>query len=124
MTLVKLNFIELHLIYICVLRFYWEMCQYNNIIRLCTYNAISLRYNLCHCYINHLNGVPPNIVPLCNYRHLSTECERGTYGSNCEEDCGHCRDTGNCNITNGLCATGCEAWYMSDVCKVYISKSG
>ncbi|KAI0234091.1 hypothetical protein LSAT2_015703 [Lamellibrachia satsuma] len=47
-------------------------------------------------------------------------CDRGTYGKNCEEDCGHCKDIQQCDVTNGHCTTGCETWYTSDVCKSYV----
>ncbi|KAI0231380.1 Receptor-type tyrosine-protein phosphatase mu, partial [Lamellibrachia satsuma] len=45
-------------------------------------------------------------------------CEAGSYGVNCQEDCGHCKDT--CDVNNGHCANGCKDWYISDVCKTYI----
>ncbi|KAK2155746.1 hypothetical protein NP493_2045g00001 [Ridgeia piscesae] len=50
------------------------------------------------------------------------DCEPGTYGKNCEEDCGHCKEMKPCDINDGHCTTGCETWYMSDICKTYICK--
>ena len=68
---------------------------------------------------NYLNEMERKIV-LYICRYSSTECERGTYGANCEDDCGHCTDITQCDIKNGHCGTGCETWYTTDVCKVYI----
>ncbi|KAK2183955.1 hypothetical protein NP493_291g03001 [Ridgeia piscesae] len=48
------------------------------------------------------------------------ECEIGTYGKNCEEDCGHCKENTQCDVKNGHCATGCETWYTPNTCKEYI----
>lgn len=44
-------------------------------------------------------------------------CEIGTYGVNCNETCGHCRDLNQCSYTNGTCFTGCNAGYHGAQCK-------
>ena len=48
---------------------------------------------------------------------LLTECNPGTYGENCKESCGYCKDRQACDITNGTCPTGCQAGYGGDICK-------
>ena len=55
----------------------------------------------------------------CNY---CVDCEPGTYGKNCEEDCGHCKERKPCDIKDGHCTTGCETWYTSAICKRYVGK--
>ena len=61
----------------------------------------------------------------CNEYHCinrSTDCETGSYGKNCEETCGYCKDRRPCDIVNGNCTNGCEAWYTSNICKTFIRK--
>lgn len=48
---------------------------------------------------------------------LSPACQKGTFGNNCSETCGHCRDKDQCSITNGTCLTGCAAGYYLGFCK-------
>lgn len=50
-------------------------------------------------------------------------CERGSYGINCSERCGHCRDVDKCSNTNGTCLIGCDAGYQGDFCtkSMYLS---
>lgn len=45
------------------------------------------------------------------------DCEIGTYGVDCKESCGHCRDLTKCSYTNGTCFTGCIAGYQGALCK-------
>lgn len=51
---------------------------------------------------------------------LTKACDKGLFGDNCSETCGHCRDN-KCSNFNGTCITGCDAGYQGDLCK--ISKS-
>lgn len=45
------------------------------------------------------------------------ECDVGSYGYDCNETCGHCRDVSQCSNINGTCLTGCDAGYQGDTCK-------
>ncbi|KAK2156716.1 hypothetical protein NP493_1948g00003 [Ridgeia piscesae] len=47
-------------------------------------------------------------------------CQDDTYGVNCREECGHCKDNEPCDKENGVCTSGCEMWYAPDLCKSYI----
>ncbi|KAI0223054.1 hypothetical protein LSAT2_025710 [Lamellibrachia satsuma] len=49
------------------------------------------------------------------------DCDPGTYGKNCEDDCGHCKDKTLCDVKDGNCTSGCEAWYTTNICKAYIN---
>lgn len=49
--------------------------------------------------------------------HLFSVCSFGTYGNNCKEECGNCRDKTTCNHIDGSCATGCSAGYNGTLCK-------
>lgn len=44
-------------------------------------------------------------------------CDEGTYGFDCNETCGHCRDVSQCSNTNGTCLNGCVASYKGDMCE-------
>lgn len=55
------------------------------------------------------------IICLCFV--INIECNRGSYGFECNETCGHCRDVNKCLIGNGSCLTGCDAGFKGDVCK-------
>lgn len=46
-----------------------------------------------------------------------TVCDKGWYGVQCREQCGHCRDSNQCLQTNGTCLTGCMTGYSGDLCK-------
>ena len=52
-----------------------------------------------------------------------TDCTDKTYGVNCQETCGHCKDQSTCAVMDGRCSNGCETWYISDVCKTLIGMS-
>ncbi|XP_052693255.1 multiple epidermal growth factor-like domains protein 10 isoform X1 [Crassostrea angulata] len=84
------------------------------------------------CYGSN-NSLPcPDVN--CQYCHIETgtcqdckpghqgyrcelACDRGLYGSECNETCGHCRDVNQCSNINGTCLTGCDAGYLGDLCK-------
>lgn len=44
-------------------------------------------------------------------------CDKGSFGDNCSETCGHCRDKDKCSNINGKCLTGCDAGHQGDLCK-------
>ncbi|XP_052791698.1 multiple epidermal growth factor-like domains protein 11 [Mya arenaria] len=46
-----------------------------------------------------------------------TKCTQGTYGLNCAEKCGNCRDGVFCNTQNGHCPSGCERGSQGAECK-------
>lgn len=47
------------------------------------------------------------------------ECENKTYGENCSNTCGRCRNSVACNNINGTCPDGCDpGWQSTDKCDV------
>lgn len=44
-------------------------------------------------------------------------CDKGSYGANCSQKCGNCRDIKQCLHSNGLCLNGCKAGYTGSLCK-------
>lgn len=48
---------------------------------------------------------------------ISVECGGSTYGTECNELCGHCVNNETCYHVNGSCANGCAAGWENDVCK-------
>lgn len=44
-------------------------------------------------------------------------CNKGFYGEDCNETCGHCHGTNQCHHVNGTCSSGCAAGYQGDNCK-------
>lgn len=48
---------------------------------------------------------------------ISVECGGSTYGTDCNESCGHCVNNETCYHVNGSCANGCAAGWENDVCK-------
>ena len=44
-------------------------------------------------------------------------CDNGTYGYECSEKCGYCRNVTHCNNINGTCSTGCDPGNIEDLCK-------
>lgn len=61
---------------------------------------------------------------------LVSECTKGSYGSGCNETCGHCRHVSQCFHINGSCPTGCDTGYQGGLCKsreyifrIYIKKN-
>lgn len=52
------------------------------------------------------------------YDHnFCSECDGHTYGNNCQEDCGICRNREECDIVTGVCSNGCDTGYRGDNCK-------
>lgn len=52
-------------------------------------------------------------IPIC----LPPACDQGSFGDDCRETCGHCRDIDQCSNINGTCLTGCVAGYQAGLCK-------
>lgn len=48
---------------------------------------------------------------------FSTACAVGTYGLECRETCGNCRDVSQCLKTNGACLGGCKDGFQGILCK-------
>lgn len=44
-------------------------------------------------------------------------CDRGKYGSECNNTCGHCFDEDQCSNIRGTCLTGCDDRYLGSLCK-------
>ena len=49
---------------------------------------------------------------------LFSECETGTYGKECGNQCGHCIDPTDCFHVNGTCLGGCSAGYLGNTCNI------
>lgn len=45
-----------------------------------------------------------------------TGCEKGSFGIDCQNRCGHCLDHDQCYHTNGTCLTGCDVGYQGHLC--------
>lgn len=45
------------------------------------------------------------------------DCDKGSYGVNCNSTCGHCRDLNHCFHVDGICLTGCDAGYIGELCE-------
>lgn len=43
-------------------------------------------------------------------------CSNRTYGENCSQTCGKCRNLGQCHHINGTCSNGCDRGYQGDKC--------
>lgn len=56
-------------------------------------------------------------VSACVYLYFSTACAVGTYGFECSETCGNCRDANQCLNTNGTCLGGCKDGFQGFSCK-------
>lgn len=55
------------------------------------------------------------MIPAYTY-YNSTECPNGTYGLNCLQPCGHCRDNEPCNYIDGTCPNGCQNGFLGSKC--------
>lgn len=56
-------------------------------------------------------------LPVSACVYLSTACAVGTYGFECSETCGNCRDANQCLNTNGTCLGGCKDGFQGFLCK-------
>lgn len=56
-------------------------------------------------------------IYLNRFKKILTDCKEGSYGYECNETCGHCRNNGFCFHINGTCLTGCSAGFTGEVCK-------
>lgn len=45
-------------------------------------------------------------------------CDNGSYGVDCKENCGHCRNVSQCFHVNRTCLTGCDEGYQGTVCNI------
>ncbi|XP_061168121.1 uncharacterized protein LOC133177046 [Saccostrea echinata] len=63
----------------------------------------------CICQVcDYVTGACPSI---------DQNCQNRTYGVNCLEQCGNCRNNDVCNIETGACPNGCTAGYNGTLCK-------
>ncbi|CAC5383261.1 unnamed protein product [Mytilus coruscus] len=53
----------------------------------------------------------------CSFINVLTECETGTYGSNCSMVCGECKDI-VCDRETGQYLNGCNAGWKGDHCNI------
>lgn len=77
------------------------------------YIILKQKYRFCatmHC---------TNNITITIFIYLVTveECDKGSYGIECTETCGHCHDVKQCSNVNGYCLTGCDDGYEGDFCK-------
>lgn len=49
--------------------------------------------------------------------YIFLDCKEGSYGVDCGNKCGHCRDVNQCLHNNGTCLTGCDAGYQGTLCE-------
>ena len=47
-------------------------------------------------------------------------CEDGSYGTNCQDQCGQCKTNTICDRYNGTCHDGCQIWWTDTKCNTYI----
>ena len=45
-----------------------------------------------------------------------SECPQFTYGTGCEQQCGHCKNNETCDTFTGLCKRGCHNEYHGSFC--------
>eukprot|EP00105_Crassostrea_gigas_P034124 XP_019918272.1 PREDICTED: uncharacterized protein LOC105317082 isoform X2 [Crassostrea gigas] len=105
----------------------YSQYAYNDI---CELEVYGCPVNGCYGFNNSLPCPDVN----CHYCHRETGtcelcksgykgfqceivCDRGSYGSGCNETCGHCRDIKQCSNINGTCLTGCDVGYQGNLCK-------
>ena len=43
-------------------------------------------------------------------------CSNGTFGQDCNEQCGECLGKEQCNYVNGTCVKGCNSGYQGIMC--------
>lgn len=48
---------------------------------------------------------------------LISDCNLGSFGADCNETCGHCRNLNQCSNVDGKCLTGCKAGYEGEICR-------
>ncbi|KAK2139615.1 hypothetical protein LSH36_1692g00013, partial [Paralvinella palmiformis] len=74
-----------------------------------------------HIHFKRLGGPEINYAGLCEVviiGHKVYECGQGSYGTNCNQRCGKCKNT--CDKVNGQCINGCQLWWADDKCFTYI----
>ncbi|XP_052694159.1 multiple epidermal growth factor-like domains protein 10 [Crassostrea angulata] len=79
----------------------------------CSIPCSDVNCQYCHIETGTCQGCKPGYQG----HRCELECERGFYGIECSETCGHCRDVSQCSHINGTCLTGCEAGFKGGLCK-------
>lgn len=57
-------------------------------------------------------------VFLFDFFLYDTACSNGTFGNDCTELCGHCKNYTYCHHINGSCLDGCKPGYIGDFCNL------
>uniref|UniRef100_K1QL38 Scavenger receptor class F member 2 n=1 Tax=Magallana gigas TaxID=29159 RepID=K1QL38_MAGGI len=76
--------------------------------------------NCQYCHIE--TGYSQCCKPGYQGHHCELACNKGFYGVDCNEKCGHCREVNQCHHINGTCLTGCAAGFMGNLCKIECDK--
>eukprot|EP00105_Crassostrea_gigas_P037367 XP_019921515.1 PREDICTED: multiple epidermal growth factor-like domains protein 6 isoform X2 [Crassostrea gigas] len=71
--------------------------------------------NCQYCHIE--TGTCHGCIPGYQGYRCELACDKGFFGTECKETCGHCRDVSHCSNINGTCLTGCDAGYLGGFCK-------
>nr|XP_034318692.1 uncharacterized protein LOC117686921 isoform X1 [Crassostrea gigas] len=71
--------------------------------------------NCEYCHIE--TGTCQGCKPGYKGHRCELACDKGLFGSECKDTCGHCRDVKQCSNINGTCLTGCDAGYLGGLCK-------
>lgn len=54
---------------------------------------------------------------MCDLIWFFKACDRGSYGTDCNQNCGRCRYVDDCFHVNGTCFSGCDVGYDGNLCK-------
>lgn len=91
---------------------YFFMLSFNNraVSKSLKFNAMPHKNNNCRFNINYF-------FSLYVYFNAAIECDDGTYGYACVNNCsGHCINGSLCNKETGYCHNGCNAGYTNKDC--------
>lgn len=99
-------------------RYTTKLCKYQNTMMF--YLSLIWQSQLNHSLTYNINILFIFFISPFYYFYVIIEkkvCDKGWYGDQCREQCGHCRDANQCLHTNGTCITGCMTGYYGDLCK-------
>lgn len=54
-------------------------------------------------------------LKLCKY-FVKLDCTVGFYGDDCDKICGQCMDGTSCNVSSGVCPSGCRNNWEGPMC--------
>lgn len=83
----------------------------------CSVPCPDVNCQYCHVETGTCLGCKPGFKG----QRCELACDKGYFGTACNETCGQCDELEQCSNINGSCLTGCNAGYLGETCETPVT---